>query len=399
MQFLEGRFLHRGTLHLFPDGSTGNDEDDQGEEQPAHATGGRSIQASRVPEWSHGARYIRRMPSRALRLSLLLAVLGLVLFFLHLLIGPVPIGWRDVSAALLGGDVEASGTLIVRTVRLPEAITATIAGAGLAACGLLMQTLFRNPLAGPSVLGISSGASLGVAILLLAQPLWAFALIPTDLAVILGAFSGAMGVLFLIMLADRRMGDGVALLIVGLMVGYLCSAIINVLQVASSEAALKGFVLWGMGSFGDVLNGRLAWLALPVIAGILAALFLVKPLNALLLGDAYAASLGVPVKRTRRWIMWTTGVLAGTITAFCGPIAFLGLATPHVARGLCRTSDHAVLMPVTILCGAVLALFCDLLIKLPGLGAGIPLNAVTSLLGAPVVAWILLSGKRWARTA
>jgi len=208
-----------------------------------------------------------------------------------------------------------------------------------------------------------------------------------------------VAVLLLIMLADRRIGDGVALLIVGLMVGYLCSAVINVLQVASSESALKGFVLWGMGSFGDVLNGRLAWLSLPVLAGILTALLLVKPLNALLLGDAYAASLGVPVKRTRRLIMWTTGLLAGTITAFCGPIAFLGLATPHVARGLCRTSDHAILMPVTILCGAVLALFCDLVIKLPGIGAGIPLNAVTSLLGAPVVAWVLLSGKRWARTA
>ncbi|MBL7938187.1 MAG: iron ABC transporter permease [Flavobacteriales bacterium] len=335
----------------------------------------------------------------ALRMSLLLAVLGVVLFFLHLLVGPVAIGWRDVSTALLDAGANGPSALIIRTVRLPEAITATIAGAGLAACGLLMQTLFRNPLAGPSVLGISSGASLGVAILLLAQPLWMFAPVPADLGIVIGAFSGAMGVLLLIMLADRRMGDGVALLIVGLMVGYLCSAIINVLQVASSEAALRGFVLWGMGSFGDVINGRLAWLALPVLAGILVALLLVKPLNALLLGDAYAASLGVPVKRTRRLIMWTTGVLAGTITAFCGPIAFLGLATPHVARGLCRTSDHAVLMPVTILCGAALALFCDLLIKLPGVGAGIPLNAVTSLLGAPVVAWVLLSGKRWARTA
>jgi len=339
------------------------------------------------------------MPARAVRITLFLAVLGVVLFLLHLLVGPVPIGWNDVSAALFGASSDGPNALIVRTVRLPEAITAVVAGGGLAACGLLMQTLFRNPLAGPSVLGISSGASLGVAILLLAQPLWIFVPIPSDLAVILGAFSGAVAVLLLIMLADRRIGDGVALLIVGLMVGYLCSAVINVLQVASSESALKGFVLWGMGSFGDVLNGRLAWLSLPVLAGILTALLLVKPLNALLLGDAYAASLGVPVKRTRRLIMWTTGLLAGTITAFCGPIAFLGLATPHVARGLCRTSDHAILMPVTILCGAVLALFCDLVIKLPGIGAGIPLNAVTSLLGAPVVAWVLLSGKRWARTA
>ena len=215
----------------------------------------------------------------------------------------------------------------------------------------------------------------------------------------LGAFAGAMGVLAVIMLADRRMGDGVALLIIGLMIGYLCSAVISVLQVAGSEGALRSFVLWGMGSFTGVVPDLIPWLALPVLGGLLGAWLLVKPLNALLLGNDYAASSGVSVVRTRSWIMWITGLLAGTITAFCGPIAFLGLATPHVARGLCRTADHSVLMPVTILCGAVLALFCDLLIKLPGIGDGIPLNAVTALLGAPVVAWVLLSGKRWARSA
>jgi len=339
------------------------------------------------------------MPARAFRIMLLLVVLGLVLFVLHLLVGPVPITFSQVVTGMFSVDGDPGMALIVRSVRLPEAITAVVAGSGLAACGLLMQTLFRNPLAGPSVLGISSGASLGVAVLMLAQPLWSLLWISPSLAIILGAFAGAMGVLLLIMVADKRMGDGVALLIVGLMVGYLCSAIINVLQVASADAAVKSFVLWGMGSFGGVVGEHLPWLAVPVLAGVLVALILVKPLNALLLGDAYAASLGVPVERTRRWIMLTTGVLAGAITAFCGPIAFLGLATPHVARGLCRTSDHAILMPVTILCGAVLALFCDLLIKLPGASAGIPLNAVTSLLGAPVVAWVLLSGKRWARSA
>ena len=236
-------------------------------------------------------------------------------------------------------------------------------------------------------------------LLLLAAPMGAIVATAPDLAVVLGAFLGAMGVLLLIMLADKRMGDGVALLIVGLMVGYLCSAIISVLQVAGSEAALKGFVLWGMGSFGDVVQERLLWLVVPVVGGILVAMFLVKPLNALLLGADYAASQGVAVKPVRRWIIWTTGLLAGVITAFCGPIAFLGLATPHVARGLCRTSDHRILLPVTMLCGVVLALFCGLIVKIPGIGEGIPLNAVTSLLGAPVVAWVLLSGKRWARTA
>ena len=237
-----------------------------------------------------------------------------------------------------------------------------------------------------------------MALLMLAAPTALFVEIPVDLTAAVAAFVGAMGVLFLIMLADRRMGDGVALLIVGLMLGYLCSALISLLQLASAEQALKSFVIWGMGSFSGVLIERLPWLMAPVLIGIGAAFLLVKPLNALLLGDNYAASLGVHVGRTRRWIMLITGLLAGVITAFCGPIAFLGLATPHVARGLCRSSDHSTLLPVTLLCGVVLALFCDLIIKIPAFGAGIPLNAITSLLGAPVVAWVLFSGKRWARS-
>lgn len=329
---------------------------------------------------------------------LALAIATVLLFLLHLLVGPVPLGMGVVFDALSGG-MNADGTSrIVLEVRLPEAATAVLAGSGLAACGLLMQTLFRNPLAGPSVLGLSSGASLGVAVLMLARPLWVLSWLPLEVAVITGSFAGAMAVLVLIMLADRRMGDGVALLIVGIMVGYLCGAVIDVLQVASPESALKGYVLWGMGSFGGVVNERLPWLALPVTLGLLASLVLMKPLNALLLGDAYAGSHGIAVPRTRRVIMWTTGLLAGTITAFCGPVAFIGLATPHVARGLCRTSDHTILLPTTILTGAVLALACGLIVKLPDF-AGLPLNAVTSLLGAPVVAWVLWIGKRWARTA
>ncbi|HPF91533.1 MAG TPA: iron ABC transporter permease, partial [Flavobacteriales bacterium] len=275
---------------------------------------------------------------------------------------------------------------------------AVLAGTGLSACGLLMQTLFRNPLAGPSVLGLSSGASLGVAVLMLARPLWAALWLPDEMAVVLGAFIGAMGVLLLIMLADRRMGDGTGLLIVGLMVGYLCGAVIDVLQVAGSEGALRGFVLWGMGSFQEVVGSKLGWMVIPVLLGLVVSLLLMKPLNAMLLGDAYARSLGIPVIGVRRTILWTAGVLAGTITAFCGPIAFLGLATPHVARALCRTSDHRVLLPTTIVMGGMLALLCGLLVKWPGL-EGLPLNAVTSLLGAPIVVWVLWSGERWARTS
>lgn len=329
----------------------------------------------------------------------LLLVLGLVLFLAHLWVGSVSIPPWTVLQALMGEPVDAGHALIVRGVRLPQATTAVLAGAGLATSGLLMQTLFRNPLAGPSVLGISSGASLGVALLLLGGPLLYMLPVPRDAALVIAALGGSLLVLMIILLADRRLGDGTTLLIVGLMVGYLCSALISVLQAASVSEALKGFVLWGMGSFSGVGPERLVWLVVPCILGGAAALLLVKPLNALLLGEEQAASLGVPVVSTRRWIMWITGILAGTITAFCGPIAFLGLATPHVARGLVRTSDHSVLLPTTILCGAVLALACDLFARSPGFAGALPLNSVTSLLGAPVVVWVLWSGKRWARSA
>lgn len=329
----------------------------------------------------------------------LLALLGAVFFLLHLFVGSVHVPMEVVLRALAGRALDPSWNVIVREVRLPQAVTATVAGGGLAASGLLMQTLFRNPLAGPSVLGISSGASLGVALLMLSQPLWSAIPVPRDAALIVAALLGSMGVLVLVLLADRRVGDGITLLIIGLLVGYLCSAIINVLEVASPAGLLKGYVLWGMGSFAGVGPDRILWLVLPVLGGIIAALWSIKPLNALLMGEDYAASMGVAVKPTRRWIMWVTGILAGTITAFCGPIAFLGLATPHVARGLFRTSDHARLMPATILCGAVLALMCDLIARAPGVGSAIPLNAITSLLGVPVVAWVLFSGKRWARSA
>ncbi|MBX2979878.1 MAG: iron ABC transporter permease [Flavobacteriales bacterium] len=329
----------------------------------------------------------------------LLPVLGTLLFLLHLWTGSVTLSPTAVWKALIGEAEQAGHGLIVRSIRLPQAMTALVAGGGLAACGLLMQTLFRNPLAGPSVLGISSGASLGVAFMLLMQPLLNWLPLAPDAKLVLASLAGALGVLTVILLADRRIGDGITLLIIGLMVGYLCSALISVMQATSPANALKGYVLWGMGSFAGVSVERLPWLVVPGVLGIGAALLLVKPLNALLLGEDQAATMGVQVARTRRIIMWTTGLLAGTITAFCGPIAFLGLATPHVARGLLRSSDHRLLMPATILCGAVLALLCDLVARLPGSEASIPLNAVTSLLGAPVVAWVLLSGKRWARAA
>lgn len=328
---------------------------------------------------------------------LLFAATGIVLGLLGLAIGSVAVPLSEVWNALFDPDPQSAFTTIVRQVRLPQVITAAVAGAGLAASGLVMQTIFRNPLAGPSVLGISSGASLGVALVMLAAPLWSLLPVPREVLVIAASLAGAVSVLLLIVLADRRVGDSVTLLIVGLMVGYLCSAIISVLQSASMAQALKNYVIWGMGTFSAVYPDRLLWLVVPVLIGLLGALTLVKPLNALLLGEEYAASMGTNVKRMRRIAILTTGLLAGTITAFCGPIAFLGLATPHVARAFLRTNDHAVLMPASILLGCSLAIGCDLLVRAASSDVALPLNAVTSLLGAPVVLWVLLSGKQWAR--
>lgn len=321
----------------------------------------------------------------------------LVLLLAGLVTGSVPIATGDALRALFTGTGTQDVVAIVREVRLPEVLTAILAGSGLAACGLMMQTLFRNPLAGPGVLGITSGASLGVAIVMLARPVWGLWLSP-EIAVIAAALTGALVVLALIVLADRRVGDGVTLLIIGIMVGHVCGALISVLQSASWAATLKNYVLWGMGSFAGVAPTRIIWLAVPVVVGLAGALWSIKPLNALLLGDELAASLGVNVHRTRRILIGLTGLLAGTITAFCGPIAFLGLATPHVARAFLRSSDHARLMPATLLTGCVLALLCDLVIRNSGPDHALPLNAITSLLGAPVVLWVLLSGKRWARS-
>ena len=333
------------------------------------------------------------------RRSWIIAVLAAmvpVLFLLCLSTGSVPIPLSEVWRSLTGGMVQdPTWATIVSQVRLPEAWTALLAGAGLAAGGLMMQTLFRNPLAGPDVLGITSGSSLGVALVMLAQPFWA-AWVPQEFAVLMAAALGAFVLLGIIVGADRRIGDGVTLLIIGLMIGYVCGAIINVLQSGSAVGALKGYVMWGMGSFAGVPPQRMAWLAMPVVLGLGAALCMIKPLNALLLGADHATSVGVRVRRARGIIICSTGLLAGAITAFCGPIAFLGLATPHIARALLRTADHARLMPATILCGAALGLLCDFLVRASGPENPLPLNAITSLLGAPVVIWVLLSGKRWS---
>lgn len=326
------------------------------------------------------------------------ALLGVLFALLGLVSGSVHVPLREVWDVLFHGREGAFSTIILH-VRLPGILTAVAAGAGLAASGLLMQTIFQNPLAGPGVLGITGGASLGVAVVMLARPVWGLMPLPQDLVATVAALCGAIAVLLLIVAADRRVGDGVTLLVLGLMVGYLCSALLSVLQAASEARALKGFVLWGMGSFAGTELSRLPWLLVPVLVGVAAAMALVKPLNAMLLGDEQARTMGVDVARVRRYAIWTTGLLGGTITAFCGPIAFLGLAVPHVARAFLRTADHRLLMPGSILLGAALALGCDIAVRSAWAGIMLPLNAVTSLIGIPVVLWVLLSGGKWARQA
>lgn len=325
----------------------------------------------------------------------LLLLASAVLLLCGLLLGPIPIAPAQVVNVLFRFD-GTSEAHIVREVRLPTVLTAWTAGAGLAVSGLLMQTLFRNPLAGPSVLGVSSGSALGVSIVLLAQPLWVLVPGINELALLLAAAAGGVGVLLLMMLADRRLGDTTTLLIVGLMVGYLCSAAISVLEVGSASVQVKGFVQWGMGTFSGVPLQRLPWLVVPVLLTLAVAALLMKPLNALLLGPEQAATLGTDVTRARRRILWTAGVLASVITAFCGPIAFLGLATPHLARALVKSSDHALLLPISLLLGGAMAVGCDLVMRLPGVDGSLPLNAITSLLGAPVVLWVLLRKDQWS---
>lgn len=339
------------------------------------------------------------MPSRSVRSFVLLALLVLGCFMLHLFVGSVHLPLSDVLGALIApSSVDGNTLTIVRDIRLPQAVAALTAGAGLAVCGLLMQTLFRNPLAGPSVLGISSGASLGVALVMLAGGALQLSSFTSPAALIVAGSVGSATVLLLVLWADRRVGDGTTLLIVGLLISYLCSAFISVLQASSSADALKGFVVWGMGTFAAVAPQQLAWFGVPVLLGLLMATLAIKPLNALLLGEDHARSVGVEVAVVRTGLLMVTGLLAGVITAFCGPIAFVGMVTPHIARALLRTGDHARLLPATLLCGSLLALLADLVARSGWLGGPVPLNAVTSLMGVPVVMWVLFSGKRWVRS-
>ncbi len=316
-----------------------------------------------------------------------LALLIVVLFALDLAVGSVSIPLREVWASLTGGEVAASTVKIVRSIRLVKAVVALLAGAALAVSGLQMQTLFRNPLAGPYVLGISSGASFGVALLLLGAPL--LGLGGSSLIASFGmagaAWVGAAVILTMVAVLSRRIKDIMVILILGMMCSSGIDAVVQILQYLSSEGALKSFVIWTMGSLGDVTTPQLALLAVAVVIGLVLAVAVIKPLNLLLLGEQYARTMGLNIRRTRRMVFLSTTLLAGTVTAFCGPVGFIGLAVPHLARMLFREADHRILIPASALTGSAVLLVCDLISKLFTL----PINTVTALMGIPIVVWVV----------
>jgi iron complex transport system permease protein len=326
-----------------------------------------------------------------------LILLFLVAFALELAVGSLLIPLKSVIAILLGSqDVPEGWRQIVLLFRLPRAFTAALAGAALGIAGLKMQTLFRNPLADPFVLGISSGAGLGVALTVLAASGigWSAFLAKNGMignaSIILAAIAGSVIVMGIVLGIARKVENSLTLLIVGLMFGYIASSLVNVLMQFSLEHQMQNYITWTFGSFAGVTWKQLAVFAPVVMAGILMAWLLAKPLNALLLGDSYARSMGVHVKYIRNCIIIGTALLAGAVTAFCGPIGFLGIAVPHLSRMLLKTSDHHTLVPAVVLLGSVLAMLADILSQAPGTQISLPLNSVTALIGAPVVVGVIL---------
>ena len=322
------------------------------------------------------------MRSRSAILFAMLAALTLFLFLLDLAVGAVAVPLGDVWAALTGGDCPRATAKIILNIRLIKAVVALLAGAALSVSGLQMQTLFRNPLAGPYVLGISSGASLGVALVVLAG-------FGSSIGIAGAAWLGAALVLVVIAAVGHRIKDIMGILILGMMFSSGVGAIVQILQYLSKEESLKAFVIWTMGSLGDVTFDQLAVLVPSIIAGLLLAVVTIKPLNLLLFGEEYAVTMGLNIRRSRGLLFLSTTLLAGTVTAFCGPIGFIGLAMPHVTRMLFRNSDHRVLVPGTVLSGAAVLLLCDLVSKMFTL----PINAITALLGIPIVVWVVLRNK------
>ncbi len=326
---------------------------------------------------------------RSPTLTALLSALLFVLFLTDISVGSTQIPLPQIWAALTGGDCPPAVASIVINIRLIKAVVAILAGAAISVSGLQMQTLFRNPLAGPYVLGISSGASLGVALFLLGAPLFGISPSMSALGIAGAAWVGSALVLLIVGAVASRIKDIMVILILGMMFSSGISAVVQILQYLSRDESLKAFVLWTMGSLGDVTISQL-WILLPAVAvGILLAIITIKPLNLLLFGEEYARTMGLDIKRSRSLLFLSTTLLAGTVTAFCGPIGFIGLAMPHVTRMIFRTSDHRTLVPATLLTGAVVLLICDIISKLLTL----PINSITALLGIPIIILIVLKLK------
>ncbi|PCJ93414.1 MAG: iron ABC transporter [Flavobacteriaceae bacterium] len=333
------------------------------------------------------------------RISFLLLLLALCISFcVNISLGSVSIPFVDIWNSIFGGTVqEESWKYIVLNYRIPKALAAILVGSGLSLSGLLMQTLFRNPLAGPFVLGISSGASLGAALLIMGSSLvsgWIAYDIVSDVSLAVASSIGSFLVLLTVMVVASRIKDTMALLIIGLMFGSITAALVSVLSYFSNAENLQRYVYWSFGSVGNLSWTQISILFVLVLIGLLLSIALMKTLNAFLLGENYAKSLGVDIKKKRFLIILATGVLAGGITAFAGPIAFIGLAVPHLTRQIFDTTDHKVLVPAVIIYGAILMLLCDILAQLPTSAYVLPINAITSIVGAPVVIWLLVRKRK-----
>ena len=334
------------------------------------------------------------MKSRTTILFIAFTAAVTALFAADVAVGSVSIPLGEVWAAITGAECDPATAKIVREIRLMKAVAALIAGSALAVSGLQMQTLFRNPLAGPYVLGVSSGARLGVALFILGAPVLGFAgnAWLSSLGIAGAAWIGAAATLAAVAAVSTRIKDIMVILILGMMISSGVSAIVQILQYLSAEEALKSFVVWTMGSLGDVTSAQLALLLPAVAAGAALGIAAIKPLNMLLLGESYARSMGLDLRRARMTILLSTTLLAGSVTAFCGPIGFIGLAMPHVARTIFRNADHRTLMPATALTGAASLLLCDMTAKLLAL----PVNSITALLGIPIVVWVVVRNRNIA---
>jgi len=331
---------------------------------------------------------------------LLLSILLLGMFFLDLLSGSVKISLRDVIGYISGNNID-NNALILAQFRFPKAVTAVIAGAAMACSGLIMQTVFRNPLAGPDVLGVSSGAGLGVALMVLTVTPFVHTSSISWLhgwGVIFAAWIGAGGVMVVMMTISSRMRDIMTVLIVGILIASAVSSIVSLLQYFSNESMLKTYVIWTIGNIGNLSGPQVKALALSSSVGLLLALIEIKPLNAIIMGETFARTVGVNLKVSRLLLFASASILAGSVTAFCGPVAFIGVAVPHIARLLTGSSDHRILMPASLIIGSVTLLLSDILSNIPPSGSVLPINTVTSLIGIPVILWIIIGKKGIKKT-